>query len=111
MVEDDQDLVGESHDGFLLAATARDAVVEGREIVVFRVCNRPGDLCQHASQIGVALGGLSREALAAALFVARTDSRPGGQVLVRREATHVGTDLSHDGCRGRGPYARETLRE
>ena len=84
MVEDDQDLVGESHDGFLLAATAGDAVVKGREIGVFRVRNGPGDLCEHASQIGIALGGLPAQALAAALFVARTDLDPllGGR---RRE--------------------------
>ncbi len=60
----------------------------------------PDDFGQHGAQVTIALGGRSMQAFAATLLVARSDPRPGSQVLGRGEAAHIGADLGQDGGSG-----------
>jgi hypothetical protein len=49
-----------------------DAVIEGREIIVFGVGDGPGHFAQDRSQVGIAFGGVTTEPFATNLLVART---------------------------------------
>src|SRR5260221_13615904 len=89
VVEDDQHTVRNGHDGFLLAPAARQTVELSRQIVARGVGNRPRDLAEDGLEPGVAWGGRSAQAFAAALLVAGTDPRPGGEMPMRREPVHV----------------------
>jgi hypothetical protein len=82
VVDDHQDFMGESHDGFLFPTSAGNAVIKGREIIVPGVSDSPRDLSKHGSQIGIARSGGSAQALASTLFVAWAYSCPRGKVLV-----------------------------
>ncbi len=111
MVENDEHFMGEGHDGFLLAPSSRNAMIEGGEVVVLGMSDGPGDLSQDGPQVGVAFGGFATEPFAPTLLIARTDSRPGGQMLVGGKARHIGPDFGYNGCRSRLLDPDQTLRQ
>src|SRR6266542_6257552 len=55
------------------------------------------------------LAGLAFLAFARALIVTGAHARPGGQMARRREARHVGADLSQQHLSGGSPHARDPV--
>ena len=81
MLENHQDTMRDGNHRLLFAPPTGNAVELGGEISILGMTNRPRYLASDRSQIGVAAGGLSAEALASTLFVAVTDPGPGGRCL------------------------------
>ena len=76
VVDAHQRAMRHGENGFLLATATRDAVVERGQIGVGRMRDRPGNLAQDGTQLGVALARLAAQALAAALWCCPDTRRP-----------------------------------
>src|SRR5690348_12654808 len=97
MVEDDQNAVRNCHNGFLLATTTREPVILSREIVVPRMRDGPDYLGQNCFEVGIALRRCSTESFPSAVLIARAHARPGGEVLIGREAGHIRANFAQAG--------------
>src|SRR5262245_26190403 len=92
-----QEAMSDGHNGSLLSAASRQAVILRRQIAVLGVTGTMGRLRQCTLQPAVAFAGLATLALTSTFLVSRTESRPGGQMLRCRKAVHVESDLRHQG--------------
>src|SRR4051794_37000569 len=92
--------------GLLGSATSPQAVIEGLEVGVLLAGGRPSRLNQRRAEPGIPLAQASRSSFACALVAAWTQSGPGDQMLRRREALEIKTDLGEDGPGGRLLNAR-----
>src|SRR5215207_8397756 len=93
MIGNHQYGMANGHSSSLLAPTGGESAVLSREVSVPRTTGGMRRLDEGCPQPGIALGGLPASALAPALVVARTHPRPRGQVPIRGEAAHLGTNL------------------
>src|SRR5438270_4307492 len=74
MVDDHQQRMAHSHQGLLTAQSLDEAIELAAQVTVLLHAGAPSRLHKGRAQIGVALARAARQALAAAPFVAGTDS-------------------------------------
>src|SRR5438552_12374891 len=74
MVDDHQQRMAHSHQGLLAAQSLDEAIELAAQVTVLLHAGAPSRLHKGRAQIGVALARAARQALAAAPFVAGTDS-------------------------------------
>src|SRR5438128_12088875 len=86
---DDEDAVGDSDDGLLIAAPLDEAAVLGREVGVAFAYGAAGTRDQGLGQGAVGVPSTATQPLARALMVARAEAGPGGRMARRREPRHV----------------------
>src|SRR5439155_19949192 len=92
VVGDDEDAVGDSDDGLLIAAPLDEAAVLGREVGVAFAYGAAGTLDQGLAQGAVGVPSTATQPLARALMVARAEAGPGGRMARRREPRHVAAE-------------------
>src|SRR5437763_1046253 len=81
VVGDDEDAVGDSDDGLLIAAPLDEAAVLGREVGVAFAYGAAGTLDQGLAQGAVGVPSTATQPLARALMVARAEAGPGGSLM------------------------------
>src|SRR5438876_6160177 len=96
VVGDDEDAVGDSDDGLLIAAPLDEAAVLGREVGVAFAYGAAGTLDQGLAQGAVGVPSTATQPLARALMVARAEAGPGGRMARRREPRHVAAEFGRD---------------
>src|SRR5947209_12444824 len=99
MVDRPEHRVRHRHVGFLVPAMPHHASVPGPQRTVLGADRRPGGFDEGHPQPPVAFPGLPRLMLPRALVVARTDSRPTGQMPIARETAHIHPELGADHVR------------
>src|SRR5918995_2207564 len=109
MIGNHQYAMANGHSGSLLAPTGGESAVLRRQIGVLRTTSGMRRLHESCPQPGIALGGFTASAFAPALVVARTHPCPGGQVLIRGEAAHLGTNLGQYRFRRAPSHSRDRL--
>src|SRR5215218_11425396 len=93
MIGNHQYGMANGHSSSLLAPTGSESSVLGGQVSVLCTTGGMRRLDEGCPQPGIALGGLPASAFAPALVGARTHPRPRGQVPIRGEAAHLGTNL------------------
>ena len=91
-----QRAVRDLHNRPLLAAFACQAVEQGFGIAVLLTSRTLSRLNERRAQVTVALAGLATPAPATTLIVARTQTRPRGQMLGPGKTAQVGPDFGYD---------------
>ena len=86
-------------------------MIKGRQIGIFGARDDPGDFTQDRPYVRIAVRGSSAEAFAGTLPIAWTDSYPGRQMPIGREALHIGTDFGDHRGDGRLLQRRDALQE
>src|SRR3972149_4670858 len=84
-------------------------MILGREISLPRARRCPSRLYESATQPRISASGTRASAFAAALAIARTDPRPGGELSCRREAPHLHPRLRQDCLRCPPPDSRDAV--
>src|SRR5438876_5888793 len=79
VVDDDEDAVGDSDYGLLIAAPLDEAAVLGGEVGVAFPYGAAGTLDEGLAQGAVGVAGAAAQPLARALMVARAEAGPGGR--------------------------------
>ncbi len=99
MVDDDQDGMSERDQGAFFATTGGDPPVLGSQIGLLRLTGDMGDLDQDLHNPSVAFAGLAAQPFPAALGVAGTDARPGGQMVGTGESLEIGAEFGDEDLR------------
>src|SRR5207244_12975912 len=88
-----QQAVFDCANGAFFPTPARQTMVLRFEIAVLGAHRRVCHLGEHRVEVAVGSGGFAAAPFAGAFMVTRTAARPGGNVLVGWESTHVGRGL------------------
>ncbi len=111
VVERDQDRVLDRADRDLVPGAGFDPAVLASEVPVLDADRAHRGVVQRAVEPFRALAGLPAAALAGGLVVAGALRRPAGEVLIGREAAHVGPELADQHLRGAVLDAVQRARE
>src|SRR6478736_957061 len=82
--------------GSFFPSAWREPVVLGRKIAGPTVSRRPGGFTEGSSQPAIPAADRAANPLARRLFVARTNSGPGTQMMFIRKNGHIHTDFGED---------------
>src|SRR5688572_1963551 len=91
--DDDDQLMSDSHDGFLFAAASPHATIQRRKMRVLLVARRPSRLAENPSQVTIAFAGFAADPLASTFAIAWAQCRPTRQMRCILEYLHIRANL------------------
>ena len=93
-----QEHAANGDDGFLVTPASLDAAVTNAELgVIFRPNHSIGNLDKNRLEISSRFGDTGRLDVFSALVISGAATRPGDEILDRREHGHVSADFGEDG--------------